>query len=389
MSVSSRKQNVLQRERGFALAAVIMLIFVLGALGLFGVVLARNESRTYLRTTTKAASFYAAEAGLGLAIENWAGARAATTPPGSTTVLSQGSLPGGYQYSAQVLRLDDGSSVHPLFALRSTAQARSGESDQVGLLVTSVPLEIPINYALRVRGTTRIRGTAEVNGNDNIPPSLSAECPPADTARPGIIINDSTNLDINGTPTIDGNPPITEDPDTTSGHFFDFGGMSFQELSRKANLTLDPNAILSGTDPGPTLNADGSCNTSDATNWGDPTNLGQPCSDWFPIIYAKGNLTLSGSGAGQGILVVNGDLDLSGGVEFYGPVIVKGTLKSTGGGFHIYGGIVAGATDVSDQSFLGGNSQLAFSTCALRRAVSHSDVATPKALSERAWYQTR
>lgn len=375
-------------EGGFALPSVIMLMVLLSALAVFGIVLATNQQSMSARTRARAAAFYAAEDGLANAIENWAGARAALTPPGSTKVVATGALAGGTTFTAEVLRLDDGSTVHPLFALRSRGQARNGYVDEVALLTTSVPLDIPINFALRVRGATKIHGTFDVTGHDQVPPGLSTECPAAEQSRPGILVDDLGHIDENGSPTIEGDPPTQTDPDTTEANFFDFGGLSYEEIAAKANHQLPGGTVFSGSQPAPSVMG-GVCNTNDTANWGDPLNLGQPCSDWFPIIHVNGDMKLSSSGAGQGILLVDGDLEMTGGVEFYGPVIVRGRLKSTGGGFHVYGGVIAGATDLDDQNALGGTSAIGFSSCALRRAVSHSDAAEPRALTERPWYQKR
>ena len=375
-------------ERGLALLVTMLMIVVLSALALMGLSMAHGEQEIATRNHSTATAFYAAEAGLVLTMDNWAGAAAATTAPGEQKVIRQGTLAGGFSYQGVVTRLDDGSSIHPLYALRVEA-TRGGYSGRAGLLVTSVPLEIPFNFALRVRGATRLRGNAVIDGQDRIPASLATECPTPVDSRPGIITNDAALLDIEGTVDVLGEPSILENPDTTEAGFFDFGGMTFDDLAAKANFSLPTGTVLSGSNPAPKLTGEGACDISDPGNWGDPTNLGQPCSSWFPIIYAEGNLKLSGSGLGQGILIVEGDLDLSGGVEFYGPVIVKGKLKSTGGGFHIYGGLISGETDINDESFLGGNSKVAFSSCSLRRAVSHSDAASPKALSDRPWFQTR
>jgi len=376
-------------EHGFALPAVILLMVLLSALAVFGIVLATNQQSMSARTRARASAFYAAEGGLANAIENWAGARAALTPPGSTRVVSSGSLPGGTTYQAEVLRLDDGSTVYPLFALRSRGQARNGYTDEVGLLTTSVPFDIPINFALRVRGNTKIHGTFDVSGHDHVPPGLSTECPSPETSRPGILVDDLSHIDEKGNPGIEGDPPTQVDPDTAEAQFFDFGGLTYEQVAAKANHKLPDGTLFSGSQPAPSLTAGGACNLNDIANWGDPLNLGQPCSDWFPIIHVSGNLKLTSNGAGQGILLVDGDLEMTGGAEFYGPVIVRGRLKSTGGGFHVYGGVIAGATDLDDLNSLGGSSAIGFSTCALRRAVSHSDVAEPRALVERPWYQRR
>ncbi|MEE9270197.1 MAG: hypothetical protein V3V49_08045 [Candidatus Krumholzibacteria bacterium] len=375
-------------ESGLGLLIVMIMVGVLSGLAFMGLSLAHSELEIAVRNESRTAASYAAEAGLALSLENWAGAMAATTPPGDTTVISQGTLAGGFSYRGVVQRLDDGSSVHPLYALRVGA-TRAGYRGQVGLLVTSVPLEIPMDFAMRVRSTLTMRGSSVIDGNDNVPPNLAADCPPPDDSRPGIITDDVNNLDVDGGPTVDGDPPVLVDPDITDENFFDFGGLSFEEIAAKANIVFNGNSTISGTDPKPSLDGNGYCDVSDQFNWGDPTNLGEPCSSWFPIIYVNGDLQLNGSGAGQGILIVNGDLNMTSGVEFYGPVIVTGQLTSTGGGFHIYGGLITGATDINDESVITGNSTVAFSSCALRRAVSHSDVSEARVLAERPWFQTR
>ena len=157
-------------ERGLALLVTMLMIVVLSALALMGLSMAHGEQEIATRNQSTATAFYAAEAGLVLTMDNWAGAAAATTAPGEQKVIRQGTLPGGFSYQGVVTRLDDGSSVHPLYALRVEA-TRAGYSGRAGLLVTSVPLEIPINFALRVRGETRLRGNAVIDGHDRIPPS--------------------------------------------------------------------------------------------------------------------------------------------------------------------------------------------------------------------------
>ena len=58
------------------------------------------------------------------------------------------------------------------------------------------------------------------------------------------------------------------------------------------------------------------------SNWGDPLNKLSPCFNYFPIIYHQGDLSISGNGYGQGILLVEGNLTVQGRIDFYGPVIV-------------------------------------------------------------------
>ncbi len=74
----------------------------------------------------------------------------------------------------------------------------------------------------------------------------------------------------------------------------------------------------------------------------------------FQLQAVQGNLTLSGSTSGAGILVVDGSLDISGEFQYYGLILVRGDLRLTGGGSqaHVYGAVMVtdsfSAIDPSD-----------------------------------------
>jgi hypothetical protein len=129
------------------------------------------------------------------------------------------------------------------------------------------------------------------------------------------------------------------------------------------------------------------CDTSLQNNWGAPTVKTSPCFNYFPIIYHLGDLSISGTGEGQGILLVEGNLNVQGRIDFYGPVIVTGGVNIRGTGsddVKFYGGVMA--QDVTlDDSKLTGNATVNYSSCAIRRALQGS--ATPIPLTERSWVQ--
>jgi hypothetical protein len=162
--------------------------------------------------------------------------------------------------------------------------------------------------------------------------------------------------------------------------FTDFNGITFADLAGMA--TWNVSGTVTGVSP--SLNG-AACDESDGGNWGEPyAGTGfAACFEYFPIIYAPGDVRLSG-GRGQGILLVEGDLQLSGGVEFFGPVIVQGRVHSTGTGGHIYGGLMANQVDL-DPTTLTGNSVAQFSTCAIARALNGTSVVQP--VTGRAWTQ--
>jgi hypothetical protein len=82
------------------------------------------------------------------------------------------------------------------------------------------------------------------------------------------------------------------------------------------------------------------------------------------------------------VLVVDGDLDVQGGFEFYGPVIVKGRLSTQGTGGHFNGGLIAANINL-DQNDVLGNAVIAYSSCAVVRALQNTAAAAP--LRSRSW----
>ena len=123
------------------------------------------------------------------------------------------------------------------------------------------------------------------------------------------------------------------------------------------------------------------------SNWGAPTVPTSPCFNYFPIVYHYGDLSISGSGEGQGILLVEGNLYVQGRIDFYGPVIVTGGVDVRGTGsddVKFYGGILAQNVTLDD-SRLTGNATVNYSSCAIKRALQGSAVPTP--LNERSWVQ--
>jgi len=89
--------------------------------------------------------------------------------------------------------------------------------------------------------------------------------------------------------------------------------------------------------------------------------------DDYQVIYATGNVTMTGISTGAGVLVVDGDMDIAGQLNWTGLILVLGDLKYTGGGTHgeVYGAIMAQGVD--EEQMLGGNASIKFSRQALDR----------------------
>jgi len=85
------------------------------------------------------------------------------------------------------------------------------------------------------------------------------------------------------------------------------------------------------------------------------------------ITYVPGNLKITSSSQGNGILVIDGDLEINGGLQFYGLILVKGVISFTGGGAdktNIYGAVLAGQQSLVDTT-LGGSAVINYDSCAL------------------------
>jgi hypothetical protein len=83
---------------------------------------------------------------------------------------------------------------------------------------------------------------------------------------------------------------VVEDPSVADSTFFDYGDLDWDELVAYATKRLAPGNYQNLQ---PSVTADDLCNTSDVDNWGDPLNDDEPCTDYFPIIYVAGDLTVN------------------------------------------------------------------------------------------------
>jgi hypothetical protein len=242
--------------------------------------------------------------------------------------------------------------------------------------------DFQMSAGLTALGQVTVTGNSTVSGLDLIPPAWATagvSCPATDNV-PGVRYNGS--LTHTGSATINGDPPTVSDPTLDSTNIF--GNSNFEQLKALATLTLTTNIsglapVVTGTPP--------RCDISVQSNWGAPTDPASPCFNYFPIIYHYGDLSISGTGVGQGILLVEGDLQAQGRIDFYGPVIVTGEVDIRGTGSSatkFYGGVIAQDVQLDD-SRLSGNATVNYSSCAIRRALQGS--ASIVALAERSWVQ--
>jgi hypothetical protein len=360
---------------------VLLVLVILGVIIAGTFYVARLELKTGDNTVAAAQGAATAEAGVDSILAAWNSSVYNARAVGTETTFATVSLGGNASFTTSLRRLNN-----TLFVIRTDGrQAFPGGGVQGRRQVSKlVRLDIPniaMNAAITTRTGITISGSSDVSGIDSVPSAWGGLCPPPGPTLPGIRDssgNVSTSGACSGASCIVGNPQILTDPTVNSNTFSQFGNTNFTQLASRANL------VVSGTVTGigPAVLA-GACRTSIITNWGDPLNPSAPCGSYYPIVYAPGDLHLSG-GVGQGILLVGGDLTLAGGVEFYGPVISLGTVRSTGTGGHVYGGVMAANANLGTV-LISGNSVVNYSSCAIARALQGISIATP--LAERSWAQ--
>jgi hypothetical protein len=274
------------------------------------------------------------------------------------------------------------SSVWLLDALgeRQTAGGTTLARRRLGQLVRLNQPNIQVTAGLTAIGKVSVSGNSTVSGYDATPSEWAGvDCPTPDDVA-GVLYNGQVTQQ--GSAVIQGEPNRVQDNSLTKDNML--GGTDFDQL--KAAATLIMSEDISGLAPATTGDPP-VCDTSIETNWGAPTDKTSPCFTYFPIIYRLGDLSIQGSGAGQGILLVEGNLSVQGTIDFYGPVIVTGGVSIKGTGtddVKFYGGVLA--QDVTlDDTKLSGNAMINYSSCAIRRALQGS--AKPIPLTERSWVQ--
>jgi hypothetical protein len=374
----------LQDEGGMALAVTLFALVIIGTLVAGTLFSGRLEQQSGSNTLYSTQAAEAAEAGISDAIGTTsAGSLLSLASGGAPRNLSGLSLGGRVDATRQISRL-----TSSVFLLRSVGARRNAAGVPIatrsaGALVRLVSPNMTVRGGLTAVGRITVTGNATVSGNDTTPPlwtGAGVECPP-EADKAGVLYNGE--LTQNGSSVISGDPPKQLDPTLNADNLL--GGTGFSQLRALATLILTSN--VSGIGPALTNSVPPTCNAAVQNNWGAPLDPDSPCFDYFPVIYHYGDLSLSGAGAGQGILLVEGNLSVQGQISFYGPVIATGAVNVRGTGtddVKFYGGIIASDVQLDDNRITG-NATVLYSSCANRRALQGSAVVTR--LAQRGWIQ--
>ena len=362
----------LKHREGFALATAIVAIILIGLLiaaSFFGSI---QEFRTGRNTLQQERALAAAEFGLGNVLTDFVA--------DDMRQLSKGAI------VTETYDLGDGSVANVditklnmlTFSVTSEGVAAEGTDlesrRRTGMLIRLEIPELRIQGAVTTNGTTRVAGNQTTSGADQNPTGW--DCDEAGPTRAGYVNDNAADVTPTGTCSggvcITGSPKIAVDPLAGSADTYnEFGGISYDSLTKLANVTYVISATPSLDNIWPSYTATGACNKLDKKNWGDPLRnavLPGKCETYFPIIHLKGpgSITLK-TGRAQGMLLVDGNLTINGQFEFYGPIIVKGNIVTAGVGNKIVGGVMAAnqGCAAAPCNKLEGTSHLQFSRCAI------------------------
>lgn len=365
-------------SRGFALPAVILALVILAVLITGAIYMAQQEFRVGWSTDQASLAFNMTERSVDEVLTNWDSPTYSALAPWSSANVS-GTLPDG-TWSATVTKMSDFLYYVDVTGVVSRGgPLRAGASHRIGVIahMTSASLQPPA--ALATRGNISVRGNSAVEGHDAYPPQWGMCADPLQD-MPGIATDPASTVGTVGPGSIEGTPPVFQDPSIDDDTFTEFGNLDWGEMILMADVRPPPGSL----NVGPSFRGDGTCNTGDVENWGDPETPGSACEDYFPIIFVNGDAHIQANGSGQGILLVAGDLDLRGTFAFYGMIIVQGSFETQGNGNKVFGGVMAGNATLG-VDLLTGTSEVQFSTCAVSRAILNSTLTRARRLPNRSW----
>ena len=238
--------------------------------------------------------------------------------PRSSRVTSPG---GTGSFSGTVLRLN-----RRLFLIRSTGQDPSRESRRsLARLVRLVPVSLSFGAAISVTGQL-VAGGGSLDSGRGSAAARAGIARPTGAAVAGVAVRDAGGLSVPGLRRLLLHPGRSAGPGRADPGRLGVarrrrrvlggaGGHGHQRLRRRGN--------------GQPLRPWGLVHLRHRPGWttgGSRRAAGVPgCARYYPVIYARGDLRITGGG-GQGILLVGGDLDVEGGFAFDGPVVVRGKL---------------------------------------------------------------
>jgi hypothetical protein len=368
-------------RRGIALPLALFTIVIAAVMITAVFYVGRLEQRLGNNSIASTQAFEAAETGIAKILDTWNSSYSGMVPGDIVTLATTAVGPNAI-YMASVRRLNSS-----LFLVQAEGRFLVANVPvtrrQVARLVRLNAPEIDPEGALTTRLGLTVTDNATIDGSDNIPGAWGVTCA-APFPQLAAIVDSAgavvTTGPCTGQTCLTGTPTIRTTNNARMSMYNTFGSVTFAELAAGAEKVVSGSiaGVASSTIPG----SPPTCNTADPNNWGDALDPGGRCGNYFPIIYAPGDLDLV-SGIGQGVLLVQGNLTISGPFQFYGVIVVQGVVTATNG--QVYGALMTASDGGVPSGSIGGTTEVKYSHCAIDRSLTGASVPDP--LRERGWIQ--
>ena len=379
MRTNGRK---LGRE-GFALVMALGALVILGTLVAGSAFVVMQETRLGRNQLVQGRAFAAAEYGLNKSQADWDKTPNLQMNNGATFDTTY-SIPGQGTARVRYTRLNNETFWIVSEGRVGVGNATDPKSMAVkrvnGILRLRVP-SVRANGAITTSGNINIQGASIVVGTNSFPPGW-VDCDATAANKAGIVATPTATVSIQKPQNVTGTPQVLRDSlAADSSTYIRYGDETWNSLKAQANILLPANANPARIEP---IAANGRCFKS-ASNWGEPSRAAgaiAECYNYFPIIYAAGDLIL-GDGRGQGILLVDGDVQVNGNFFWSGLIVVRDDFMKGNGNATVMGAVMARNANIFDPSVINGTTTYAYSECALDRALRGS--AQVVQAHERSW----
>ena len=350
-----------RQRSGFALPSAIITLVLLSALIAGALFVATEELRAGRGDVADQRALSLAEWALEREIAIWDTRHNSRVGVGQRVVLAQGELSPREPYDVTATRVQRN-------AFWLTARASSGMDGgriparhTIAASTRLLGPTFPLRAALSAGGAVTI-DNGVVDGRD-ARTSTDLACrddSPADVA--GIVTPDTTRVcggSCTGAapPGVFGTPPLGLAGASLTSDSTAVGGSA-----PRATITI----AGGGFAPRPSIVND-DCDRNDLLNWGDPGG-GSRCVDYFPIIHALGDITLTSGAVGQGVLIADGSVRLEAGARFVGAVIARNDIAVVGPSAVIDGVAFANDGDRAGETRVANGGAITFNRCAVHRA---------------------
>ncbi len=349
-----------RREDGFALAAVLFVLALLGVLSITSLVTTDDERRASVAMRESAKAFYAAEAGVSVVLASWDSLQYDTlmSNPGDSVDLGWQTVPeNGTSYRALMRRV----SSKQLFSLGVQGRSGGAATSQVQVLLRKNWNRNVGTIQAALYAASKIRK----NSSDGVTTGFDA-CSSAELAglkTPYLQFGGDRLEVFNGAPPID---TVTNDP-----------------VDELQSTGIDWQGIL---------DSDFTYTITDETEWPDFSSMPE---DFYPSILVTGDrIDLRGlDHNGRGFLVVTEELRINNDWEFDG-VILVGNFFQSNGKMTIKGAMISGLNmllgvdpaDIVISAIGPGQAQITYDSCIVSEAMNADGGAGGVELVDGSWF---